>query len=288
MAANVKTRVAIVTDSTAYPAPSMAREMGVSVHVVPLVLMLGGRTWRDGVDIAPADFYRELENSLDYPTTSQPSVGTFQDLFAALAEEVEGIVCVLVSREITATIDAAKAAAANLPDVPIQIVDSRGTAMMLGFAVLAAARAAAAGQDVTGVAEAARRVVTRSQLYFAVGTLEYLHRGGRIGLAAKLLGSALSIKPIVRFKDGAVEPVTKLRTMHKAVNTLYDCLADHVKEGARAHVAVFHVNEPQEGGRFRDMVQTGLRPVELIETEVSPVLGAHGGPGTVGFALYVE
>ena len=281
-------RVAIVTDSTAYPAPEMALAMGVVVHVIPLSLTLGGNIWRDGVDISPSEFYAQLESGRGFPTTSQPSVGAFQELFESLASRVDGIVCVLVSREITATIDSALAAAANLPQLRIEVVDSRGTAMMLGFAVLEAARVSAAGGDVVAVAEAARRVAPRSQLYFAVGTLEYLHRGGRIGLAAKLLGSALSLKPIVRFKDGAVEPVTKMRTMRKAVDALTDLLGDHVGTGARAHVAVFHVNEPAEGDRFRDMVEARFRPVELIQTEVSPVLGAHGGPGTVGFAVYVE
>jgi len=123
--------------------------------------MMGDKTWRDGVDIDPPTFYELLRTSPDFPTSSQPSVATFQDLFVKLSKEVEGIVVIVLSEELSGTIDSARAAAANLPDIPIEIIDSRGCSMVTGYPVLAAAKAAAAGEDLQTVANAARALVGR-------------------------------------------------------------------------------------------------------------------------------
>jgi DegV family protein with EDD domain len=279
-------RIAVVTDSTAYLPQELVKEL--NIHVVPLTLMLGDRSWRDNVDIDPPAFYQLLEESSGFPTTSQPNVATFQELFSRLAESHEGIVTIVISNELSGTMDSAVAAAANLPDVPINIIDSRGTSMMLGFPVLAAARAAASGGDLETVAAAAQELVGKAHIYFVVDTLEYLHRGGRIGAAAKLLGSALNLKPILEIQDGIVKPLTKVRTRRKALDKLFELLQGELGTGRPVHMAVINVAAAAEAESLRKELEARFQPVEIMSTEVSPVIGAHAGPGTVGVAFYAE
>jgi DegV family protein with EDD domain len=279
-------RVAVVTDSSAYIPSELVKQY--AIHVVPLILMMGGKTWRDGVDIDPPTFYELLRTSPDFPTSSQPSVTTFRDLFVDLSKEVEGIVVIVLSEELSGTIDSAQAAAADLPDIPIEIIDSRGCSMVTGYPVLAAAKAAAAGGDLQTVANAARALIGKIRMYFIVDTLEYLHRGGRIGTAAKLLGSALDFKPILRVWDGVVRPVTKVRSRRKALAKLYELLDEHMTEGDKVHMTVFHAAAREEAARLGEQLEARFHPVEMIETDCSPVMGAHGGPGMVGVVFYVE
>jgi DegV family protein with EDD domain len=279
-------RVAVVTDSSAYPPADLVEAYDITV--VPLILMMGDRTWQDGVDIDPPAFYELLRTSKDFPTSSQPSVATFESLFTELYEENEGILAVLLSEELSGTLDSARAAAANVPHIPVEIIDSRGCSMMTGFPVLAAAKAAVAGADLAGVADAARALVGRIHMYFIVDTLEYLHRGGRIGTASKLLGSALGVKPILQVKDGMVQPVTKVRSRRKALETLYEIVGGHLAEGDRTHMAVFNVAAPEEAARLAEQLEARFHPVEMVQTECSPVMGAHGGPGMVGVVFYAE
>jgi len=286
MEQRIRRRVAVITDSSAYPPPELVEQY--DIHVVPLILMMGGKTWRDGVDIDPPAFYELLRASQDFPTSSQPSVATFEELFAELSKEVDGIVAVLLSEELSGTLDSARGAAAHMPDVPIELIDSRGCSMVTGFPVLAAARAAATGEDLEAVTDAARALIGRIHMYFIVDTLEYLHRGGRIGTATKFLGSALDIKPILQVKDGIVQAVTKVRTRRKALAKLYELVDGHLAEGDEVHMAVFNVAAPEEAARLSQQLQARFDPVEMIETECSPVMGAHGGPGMVGVVFYAE
>ena len=160
--------------------------------------------------------------------------------------------------------------------------------MMLGFGVLEAAKVAAAGGDADAVVTKAHEILDKAHVYFVVDTLEYLHRGGRIGGASKLLGSALNLKPILELRDGTVQPVTKVRTRRKALATLLSFLDELVGEGDRAHMAVINVAALEEARALRDDLVARYNPVEVSITDVSPAIGAHAGPGTVGVAFYVE
>lgn len=286
MSQTAKRRVAVVTDSTAYLPPELVQKY--DIHVVPQILMLDGKTWRDGVDIDPPAFYELLRSSRNFPTTSQASRVDFQNLFTELSPQVEGIAAILISTEVSGTIDSARAAVEDLPDVPIEILDSRGTSMKLGFPVLAAARVAAAGGDLPAVIEAARTLIPKIRLYFVVDTLEYLHRGGRIGGASKLLGSALNLKPILEFWDGTVQPVAKIRTRRKALDKVYDLVEEQLAGKDNVHMAVLDVASPEEAAEFMEQLTARFRPVEMLKVDCSPVIGAHAGPGTVGVAFYAE
>jgi len=279
-------RIAIVTDSTADIPRNLVEQYGI--HVIPQILIMGEKTWRDGIDIDPPTFYELLRTSPHFPASSQPSVVSFHELFARLAEEAEGIVAVLISNELSGTLNSARMAASNLPDVPIEIIDSRAVSMQLGFIVLAAARAAAAGGDLSTVAEAARATMGKTGVYFTVDTLEYLHRGGRIGAATKLFGTALNLKPVLNVRDGIVSPVTKVRTRRKALDTLLQELGEQWSGSARVHVAVLHVAAPDDAAELAARVEAQFRPVEIMAYECGPVIGCHAGPGTVGVAYYVE
>jgi DegV family protein with EDD domain len=285
MSTESKRRIAIVTDSTADLPQALVDKYGI--HVAPQILIMGENTWCDGVDIDSATFYELLRTSPDFPSTSQPSVPSFRELFVELAQEHEGIVAVLVSDELSGTINSAQMAAEELPDLPIEIVDSRSVSMQLGFIVLAAARIAEAGGDLMTVASAARALIGRAHVYFVVDTLEYLHRGGRIGGAARLFGSALNLKPVLEIREGAVSPLTRVRTKRKAVGRVIDLLQEKVAGAERVHMAVLHVAAPEEAARLGTRLEQQFQPVEMIQAECGPVVGAHAGPGTVGVAFYV-
>lgn len=281
-------RIAVLTDSTSdLPADLVARH---GIHVIPQILIMGDNTWHDGVDIDPSTFYELLQTSSDFPSTSQPSMAAFQEMFIKLSQKAEGIVAVLISDELSGTINSAHAAALNLPDIPIEIVDSRAASIQLGLIVLAAARAAEAGGDLKGVADAARALVGRTPVYFVVDTLEYLHRGGRIGAASKLFGSALNLKPVLEVKDGIVTPVAKIRTRRKALDRLYNMVEEWVEQadGEQIHMAMLHVAAQEEAARVAEQLAQRFQPIEMIIAECGPVIGTHAGPGTVGVAFYVE
>ncbi len=278
-------RIAVVTDSTADIPREIVQQYGI--YVVPQILIMGDQTWQDGVDIDPPAFYELLRTSPHFPASSQPSVTSFQEVFSQLSTEADGIVAVLVSNELSGTVNSALTAASNLPELPIEIVDARAVSMQLGLTVLAAARAAAAGGDLQSVANAARDLIGRVYVYFIVDTLEYLHRGGRIGAASRLVGTALSLKPVLAICDGVVTPVTKVRTRRKALDTLFSLLEKQLAEGDQVHMAVLHVAAPEEAARLAEQLEARFKPVETIRTECGPVIGTHAGPGTVGVAFYV-
>jgi DegV family protein with EDD domain len=279
-------RIAIVTDSTAdLPRPLVEQ---YNIRVAPQILIMGDRTWRDGVDIDPPTFYDLLQTSPHFPSTSQPSVADFHSMLVELSQEAEGVVAVLVSDELSGTLHSARMARETLPDLPLEIVDSRSASMQLGLIVLAAARAAATGADLKTVADTARALVNRVKVYFVVDTLEFLHRGGRIGGAARLVGSALNLKPVLEIADGIVTPITRVRTKRKALDRVFDLLQVQLPPAGRIHMSVLHVAAPEEAADFGARLKARFQPVEMVEAECGPVIGTHAGPGTVGVAFYAE
>jgi DegV family protein with EDD domain len=279
-------RIAVVTDSTA----DLPRQFveAYNIQVVPQILIMGDKTWQDGVDIDPAGFYELLQTSPHFPSSSQPSVPYFERVFSELAETHDGIAAVLVSNELSGTVNSATMAASNLPDTAIEIVDARSASMQLGFIVLAAARAAAEGASLAEVADAARALVDRVQVYFVVDTLEYLHRGGRIGGAARLFGTALNLKPVLQICEGVVHPLAKVRSKRKALARVLDLVAEQISPDDVVHMAVLHVAAPQEAEDLAQRLVARFQPVEMVHTECGPVIGVHAGPGTVGVAFYCE
>ena len=279
-----KQKIMIVTDSSAYIPPEIQRDLPIAV--IPLWLLWEGKSYRDGVDIFPAEFYRRLKESSTLPTSSQPSAQEFIDFYRKVAEKSEAIVSVLVSAKISGTIASAQAAAAELLELDIRIVDSYGSAMGLGLCVLAAARAAAEGKPVDEVVTAAEDMRERVYTLFVVDTLEYLYKGGRISGGKRLLGSALNIKPILHFEEGQIRPLSQARTKRKALGQMLDIVEERLGGKQMQEVAVMDVDAAEEGDMVGEMVRERFQPASLLRTGVCPVVGTHVGPGTVGVAFY--
>ena len=278
--------IAIVTDSTGYIPTDLVRKYGI--HVAPQIIIWGEETIRDGVDILPEAFYERLKTAKVMPTTSQVTIAYFHELFQKLSAEGKQILAILVSSKLSGTISSAVQAKDMLPQSQIEIVDSLSTAMALGFQVLAAARAAEAGRGFAEVVAVAQSAGPKTGIVFAVETLEFLHRGGRIGGAARLLGTALNLKPVLELVDGRIEPVEKIRTKAKARARLLDIVEERVKGKGNLRLATVHAGVKAEASELLEQAVARLKPVETIVAEASPVVGNHAGPGTVGLAYSID
>ena len=276
-------RITVVTDSSAYvPASSLH---GLDVSVIPLWLIWDNQRYRDGVDIDPATFYSRLKTSKTLPTSSQPSPEEFIAFFQQLLPETDAIVNVLASSQISGTVASANAAKEQLPELNIRVVDSLSSAMGQGLTVLAAARAAAAGGSVDDVVQAAIEMRDKQHYLFVVDTLEYLHKGGRISGVKRALGTALKIKPILHFWEGKIQPLSQARTKRKAVAQLLDIAEERLAGKAMAEAAISDVDAVESGDAVAEMVRERFGPAILHRTTVSPVVGTHVGPGTIGLAF---
>jgi DegV family protein with EDD domain len=279
-------KIVVVTDSSAYiPDEALG---GLSIPVIPLWVMWGNENFRDGVDIDPPAFYRRLQESELFPTTSQPSAGEFEDFFRQAGAGADAIVGVFITSKLSGTVANALAAQARLSELTIRVVDSLSVSMGLGFIALAAARAAAAGKSLDAVVAAAEEMRDRMHLLFTVDTLEYLHRGGRIGGAKWLMGTALKIKPLLHFEDGTIEPLAQVRTKRKAIAQMLEVAEERLGGKRMAEAAVIDADSPEEGDAIAEQVRErfGISPV--YRAPLSPAIGTHGGPGTVGIAFYAE
>jgi DegV family protein with EDD domain len=279
-------KIVVLTDSSAYiPEEALG---GLSIPVIPLWVIWGDERFRDGVDIDPSTYYHRLRDAKTFPTTSQPSAGEFEDFFRQAGSGGDAIVGVFLTSKLSGTVANAQAAQARLTGLTIRIVDSLSTSMGLGFVVLAAARAAAAGKSLDEVVAAAEDMRDRVHLLFAVDTLEYLHRGGRIGGAKWLMGTALNIKPLLHLKDGTIEPLTQVRTKRKAIAQMLEVAQERLGGKRTAEIAVLDVDSPEEGEAVAEQVRQRFGVSTVYRTKVSPAIGTHAGPGTVGIAFYAE
>jgi DegV family protein with EDD domain len=276
--------VAVITDSTAYLPEEMLE--GYGIHVVPLYVVLAGRSGREGLDIGPDDVARVLSSRGQTVSTSRPTPGDFVAAYRkALDEGAEKLVSIHLSSELSGTWDAARLAASQVGEHIVTVVDSRSAAMGNGFAVLAAARSAAAGADAAAVARSAREMAARTRTLFVVDTLEHLRRGGRIGAAAAFLGSALAVKPVLHVLDGRVVPLEKVRTTARALNRLVQRAVEAAGDGP-VSVAVHHLSAPERAERLATELRERLPFLrELHVSELGAAIGAHVGPGAVGIVV---
>ena len=279
--------IAILTDTTANLPAEWVKQY--SIREIPLKIHWGSVTYLDGKDLTPEEFYMRLSKSKSLPTTSQPSIQDFLKAFESLADEgATGIVVPLISSGISGTVDSAQAAVRLFTRVPVEIIDTHITSMGQVMIILAAARAAEQGASLQEVRQAADKVIKRLKVFFAVDTLEYLHRGGRINGASRYFGTVLDIKPILFFNsEGKIDALERVRTKRKALQRLI-ALAEKQADGRPVQVGIVHANVPQAVQEFRDEVEKRLKCKEIFTVEFSPVIGVHVGPGTIGIALYAE
>jgi DegV family protein with EDD domain len=278
--------VAVVTDSTAHLPEGFAERH--RVRIVPLHVLVDGTASLDGVETGPAELAEALGQHR-IVTTSRPTPDEFARVYrGALADGASAVVSVHLSSELSGTWESAVLAAQDVAPDRVLVVDSRTTAMGLGFAVLSAAAAAARGDNPGEVEAAAVGAAARSHTLFAVETLEYLRRGGRIGAAAALLGTALAVKPVLHMVDGEIRPLEKVRTMHRATGRLVE-LAVQAAGDDNVQLAVHHLASPERAVELANMLEERLpRSTGCVVSEIGAVIGAHTGPGVLGVVVHRE
>jgi DegV family protein with EDD domain len=250
---------------------------------VPLTLHFEGKSWLDGVDITPADFYRRLPAATTHPTTSQPSAGRFAETYSALLKEHQSIVSIHISEKLSGTYASARQAADMTDPKRVHVIDSELASMSLGLMTLAASELAAQGADAAAIESKVLAMRDQVQTYFSVATLEFLRRGGRIGRASALLGSVLQVKPVLCIRDGLVTPLERVRTFDRALSRVIE-LVKAVDRGQGVCAVVGHADAEEAAER----VARELEPIAdtLMIQPLGPVVGAHAGPGVVGVGCY--
>jgi DegV family protein with EDD domain len=277
-------KIALVTDSTAYIPKEFLEQYGITV--TPQVLIWGDQTYKDGVDIQPDEFYARLKTAKVMPSTSQVSVVDMHKTFFNLLEQGYEVLGIFLSSKLSGTIQSAVQGREELAKGKdkVEIIDSNTTAMAMGFQVLSVARAAAEGASMNECKSLAEKARAYTGVYFVVDTLEFLHRGGRIGGAQRLLGTALNLKPILALQDGRVEALERIRTKGKAVERLINIVAEQTAGKKPVRLASLHANAPDEARALLEQATKLINPDEVILTDVSPVVGTHTGPGTLALA----
>jgi len=279
-------RFVVVTDSTSNLAPELSESHGIPV--IPLNVHWGDETYLDGETLTTETFYRWLETRKAMPKTSQPSAGAFIDFFEQIAEthDTETILGIFISAEMSGTLASAIQAKAQLPNLTIELIDSRSVSMGLGLQVLVAARAAEAGKSLEETKARVRQCYEAMDVVFAVDTLEFLHRGGRIGGAARLLGSALNLKPVLTIESGQVEPLEKVRSRRRSLRRMLQIAEERLDGRRPTELAIMEAQAGDDVDWVRDRIVNRLRPERMYTRVLTPVVGTHGGPGTLGIAFH--
>ena len=274
--------IKVVTDSTSDLPADVAESLGI--EVVPLNIHFGPDVYKDRVNLMPDTFYDKLINGNVLPTTSQPSVGEFIEVYERLGSDADGIVSVHLSEKLSGTMNSARLASQQAKaEGPIEVVDTFQVSMGVGICAMEAAEAANSGGDMNQVKLSARNAVTRSQCFFMLETLEFLQKGGRIGKAQALIGNLLKIRPMLMLQEGEVHPLGRERTRRKGIAKLVDT----VKELAPiSGLAVMYSTGQDEAQTLAQNVSKfmieGREPMML---QIGPVIGTYAGPDTLGIAL---
>lgn len=279
-------KVMVVTDSTANISPELLS--GNPIRVLPLQLIWDHKILRDGIDISPVEFYTKLVKAEVMPTTSQTTPEEFKLAYAELIDKGYDILSIHISSKLSGTLDSATQAKHDFPKAHIELVDSLSTSMAMGFQVMAAARAAANGSSLKECVAIAEKAKAQTGVFFAVNTLEYLKRGGRIGGAAAFLGTALKLKPILELRDGQIEAVERVRTLSKTLDRLLDLVELKLgSEPGPVRLCAVHGNSPVEAEQLLEKAVKRFSSTlvsEAVIADISPVIGTHAGPGALGLA----
>ena len=279
-------RIAIVADSTSnIPQELVSR---YNIRVVPLHINWDGVSYRDGIDMTAKELYPRMRTSKTLPTTDSAIQGEFLLVFEELRGKVDGVVTITLCPDLpSGGYSSALTAKGMVPDLPIEVIDSRFSTMAEGWVVLAAARAAAAGASMEEVVKAARETIPKVNLIFAFDTLKYLHRIGRVSAPKALIADLMKVKPIMTIQEGKVVPLDRARSKPKAIERISELTREKVK-GTPLHMAVMHADVLEEAERLKEAIASEFKPAELLITDFTLVMGAACGPGVIGVAFYNE
>lgn len=274
-------RVRVVTDSTSDLPSQLASDLGIVV--VPLNVQFGEQVYQDGVNLSADDFYVKLKGSPTLPTTSQPSAGAFAQIYERLSSETQFILSLHISKKLSGTYHSAMLGKETTErDCHIEVIDSLQASMGLGLMAIAAARVAQAGAGLDELVGMLQQAIPRIHLFGVVDTLEYLHKGGRIGKAQALLGSLLKVKPIIGCQDGETCALGRVRTWHKALNRLSEMVM-----GFRdiEELAIMRSDNSEEADAYMGRLKSLLPQTRFFRAQFGPVIGTYMGPGSLGIAL---
>lgn len=273
-------KTAVVTDSTAY-IPKDLREK-LNIHMIPLSVIFGSETYREEVEITAADFYEEVKHK-DLPTTSQPPVGEFAELFEKLSKEYDAVISIHLSSGISGTFQGAVTAGSMVDGIQVFPFDSEISCMVQGFYVIEAAELAAAGKGPQEIVERLEEMKKSIRAYFMVDDLSHLQRGGRLSSAQALIGSLLQVKPLLHFEDKKIVPFEKIRTRKKAMKRMVDLFWEDVKSGEPYQAVIIHANREKEAREWKAELEAEYPNVEFMISYFGPVIGTHLGEGAMGF-----
>ncbi|HHW02909.1 MAG TPA: DegV family protein [Thermoanaerobacterales bacterium] len=274
--------ISIVTDSTADITPELLEKYNIAV--VPLKIFFGDEEYREGVDLTPDQFYDKLKSSPHHPRTSQPSPAEFAACYEKLSKKADHIISIHLSSKLSGTYQSA-VLAKDMVKVPVDVIDSKGASMMIGFTVLEAARAAKEGMDRQSILSLIDEMIKKLKAFFVVDTLDYLQKGGRIGRASAFLGNLLNIKPMLTIQDGLVTPVEKIRGKARTLDKLLEKVAMDASKGTLRGTLV-HAGCKDEVERYREAFEKHYNFKELTISTIGAVIGTYTGPGAIGIIYY--
>jgi len=275
--------IRIVTDSTS----DIPEEIKVKENIfsVPLRVFFGEDSYLDWIEMTPEQFYKRLVTSEDLPRTSQPSPDDFRNLYQKIAGPDDEIMSIHISHLLSGTIQSANAARETLPDLKINIYDSKLASMGAGVMVIEAARAANRGANREQIENIIEHYRQKTKTYFFVDTLKYLHKNGRIGKAKALFGSMLNIKPLLTIEEGVVAPLEQVRGQSRAINRMLEIIYDDFKGQKSLKLAVIHAANEESTANIRSTIESELDIQETFISSVGSVIGTHTGPGVIGVFL---
>lgn len=277
-------KTAIVTDSTAYiPAEIRAKH---DIHMIPLNVIFGNESYQEEVEIKVNQFYEEVKNSRDLPSTSQPAIGEFVALYEKLAKDYDAVVSIHLSSGISGTYQGALAAGDMVDDIQVLTYDSEISCMIQGFYVLEAAEMAAEGKTPEQIIERLNVIKESDRAYFMVDDLSHLQRGGRLSSAQAIVGSLLQVKPLLHFVDTKIVPFEKIRTRKKAVKRIHDLFDEDASQQVPMRAVVIHANREAEAEEMKKELEQKYPHIEFFLSYFGPVIGTHLGEGALGLGWY--
>ncbi|WP_226670828.1 DegV family protein [Metabacillus litoralis] len=277
-------KTAIVTDSTAY-IPKEIREK-LNIHMIPLSVIFGSEIYEEEVEITSEQFFAEMKEKQEFPTTSQPSVGMFVELFEELAKNYDAVVSIHLSSGISGTFNGAVTASDMVDSINVYPFDSEISCMVQGFYALEASEMANDGKSPEEIMSRLHEMKQSMRAYFMVDDLTNLQRGGRLSGAQALIGSLLQVKPILHFEDKLITPFEKIRTKKKALNRVYELFHEDASQVVPMRAVVIHGNRPEEIEIIKRDLEAKYPHVEFMVSYFGPVVGTHLGEGAIGLGWY--
>lgn len=272
-------QVSVITDSTADVPQDIADEL--DIRIVPLRINFGQESFRDGIELTTDELVTRMVESSVLPTTSQPTAGEFAAVFEDVIKAGRDVVCVTIGARLSGTYQAAMTAAEQVDPARISVIDGGSTTMHLGWPAIEGARAAARGADREAVVAAVEDAKDRANLFVVLKTLDYVYKGGRIGRVGQLVGSALSIKPIISVRDGSVTAIERVRTWKKALRRLVELTRD---EGDLSDIIVLEVDNREDADAMLAELKELFPNANILQGRAGAVIATHVGPGALGIA----